>query len=121
VIAGAPYAQGRELGTEVLWMTMLPRERNGEEPPEPVAAAMRTANVVVAPTTRSLTHTRARREACAAGARVATMPGVTEAIACRAVAVDYTEMARRCEQIAAALGAGKDVRVTTGLGTDLTL
>lgn len=119
-IAGALYQVARELGTEALWMVMLPRERNGEEPPEAVAAAMRAADVVVAPTSRSLTHTRSRREACAAGARVATMPGVTEEMACRAVAVDYGAMARRCEEVARALTSGERVRITTALGTDLT-
>src|SRR5262245_979672 len=68
-IARALYEAAEALGAEALWMVMRPRRRNGEEPPAAVSAAMRAADVVIAPTSRSLTHTRARRDACAAGAR----------------------------------------------------
>src|SRR5262245_22816940 len=64
----ALFGVAREMGAEALRLEMLPRSRNGEEPPAPVAAAMRAAQAVVAPTSRSLSHTRARREACEAGA-----------------------------------------------------
>jgi len=120
-IAAALYEAAAALPTEALWMVMRPRQRNGEEPPAAVAAAMRAVDVVVAPTSRSLTHTQARREACAAGARIATMPGVTEAIAGRAIAVDYEAMARRCEAVAAALTGGSRAHIRTALGTNLTL
>src|SRR5262249_12658251 len=60
-----------------------------------------------------------RREACQAGARVATMPGVTEAMMGRAVAVDYPAMAARCERVARALTEGDRAVITTALGTEL--
>jgi len=41
---------------------MLPRTRHGEEPPAPVAAIMKTADVVIAPTAYSISHTQARKE-----------------------------------------------------------
>ncbi|WP_166669000.1 aminopeptidase [Alicyclobacillus sacchari] len=69
---------GRDIGAESIIMEMEPREKNGAEPPAVVAAAMAAADVVVCPTLRSLTHTQARKRASEAGARVATMPGVTE-------------------------------------------
>lgn len=120
-IAAALFEQARAVETEALWLVMLPRSRNGEEPPEAVAAAMRAADVVIAPTTRSLTHTRARRAACEAGGRVATMPGVTESIVARALVVDYDAMAERCRRVADALTEGRRARLRSALGTDLTL
>lgn len=39
---------------------------------------MKAADVVIAPMATSITHTRAKIEAAKAGARVATMPNITE-------------------------------------------
>jgi leucyl aminopeptidase (aminopeptidase T) len=117
----ALFGVAREIGAETLRMEMMPRSRNGEEPPAPVAAAMRAAQVVVAPTSRSLSHTRARREACEAGARVATLPGVTEAMLVRTMSADYAAVRRRSEQVAAVLSRGARAHLTNDLGTDLTL
>src|SRR5947209_19547059 len=55
--------------------------RNGEEPPDQVAQAMGGASVVFATTTYSISHTQARLAATAAGARIASMRGFTEAFA----------------------------------------
>ena len=49
---------------------MLPRATNGAEPPPQVAQLMTKVDVVLCPTSKSLTHTEARRAATAAGARV---------------------------------------------------
>lgn len=48
--------------------------RPGTEPGPEVAQKMREADVVIAITTYSLSHTDARLEACKAGARMASMP-----------------------------------------------
>jgi len=55
-----------------------PADQHGTEPPAPVAAAMAESDAFLAPTTKSLSHTRARGAACDAGARGATLPGITE-------------------------------------------
>ena len=68
-IGTALYEAAQELGAEALMMTMTPRQVSGEEPP---------ADVVIAPMATSITHTRAKIEAAKAGARVATMPNITE-------------------------------------------
>ena len=72
-IGTALYEAAQELGAEALMMTMTPRQVSGEEPP-----AMKAADVVIAPMATSITHTRAKIEAAKAGARVATMPNITE-------------------------------------------
>lgn len=58
------FEAAKNLGCEVILMTILPRTRHGEEIPLPVAEAMKTSDVVIAPTTFSLTHTQARINAC---------------------------------------------------------
>lgn len=95
--------------------------RDGEEPPAFVAEAMTEATVIFAPTTFSLSHTRARREATGRGARIATMPGITAEIFERAVSVDPGELKRAGERIAAELSAAASCRVTSPAGTDLVL
>jgi leucyl aminopeptidase (aminopeptidase T) len=113
------WLKARELGAEAIYMEMIPRSVHGEEPPKPVAEAMKVANVVVAPTSRSLTHTVARKEAAERGARVATMPGITEDIFVRTMGVDYDLVQRLTNLVADVLDEGREVKVTTSLGTDL--
>jgi leucyl aminopeptidase (aminopeptidase T) len=114
-IGEALFEAGAELGAEAALAVMLPREANGEEPPEHVAAAMAAADVVVVPTTHSLTHTRARLQAVERGARVATMPGITEDMFREgAITADYAEVERLTKQVAAALDSAREALVVTG-------
>jgi leucyl aminopeptidase (aminopeptidase T) len=120
-IAFALQRAARDLGLDVLLVEMLPRCGNGEEPPSEVAALMARADVVLCPTSRSLTHTEARRAASAAGARVATLPGVTEPIMVRCMNADYQRIAERTRRICERLERTRVVRVTAPAGTSLTL
>lgn len=94
---------------------------NGAEPPASTAGAMASADVVLAPTAHSLTHTDARREACDADARVATLPGVTEEVFTGAMTADYEEIARKCRLLMSKLRSTETVRVTAPNGTDLSV
>jgi leucyl aminopeptidase (aminopeptidase T) len=95
--------------------------RDGEEPPPFVAEAMAEAAVIFAPTTCSLSHTRARTAATRRGARIATLPGVTEATFARALPADYAELRRAGERIAAELSGATACRLTSSAGTDVAL
>ncbi len=66
------------IGAKALAMRMPLLSKNGEEPFAPAAAAMAHSDVVIAATGTSLTHTQAKKKACAAGARIATMPKISE-------------------------------------------
>lgn len=77
--------------------------------------------VVFAPTTYSVSHTQARIAATGRGVRIATMPGITEEIFQRAVSVDYGELKRAGEEIAARLTAAGTCRITSAAGTDVVL
>jgi leucyl aminopeptidase (aminopeptidase T) len=96
-------------------------ESNGAEPPTPVASAMIAANVVLAPTIQSLSHTYARRAANSAGVRVATLPGVTGDMLARLMNADMALLRRRGASVAAALRSGEEARITCPHGSDLRL
>lgn len=111
----------KDLGHDVLLMEMLPRPTNGAEPPPQVAQLMTMADVVLCPTSKSLTHTEARRAATAAGARVGTLPGVTEAIMVRCMNADYQRIADRTHRLCAAMAETQMIRVSAPGGTEITL
>ncbi|MCX9009482.1 MAG: aminopeptidase, partial [Candidatus Methanoperedens sp.] len=114
------FGAARDLGCEVMVMTMLPRTRHGEEPPLAVAEAMKNADVVIIPTTFSLTHTQARIKACEAGARVASMPGITEEMMrSGGITADCNTINDIAAGLIKKLGSAREVRVTTESGTDI--
>jgi aminopeptidase len=120
-IGFAMQRAARDLSLEVLLVDMLPRKSNGEEPPPDVAELMKRFDVVLCPTSKSLTHTDSRRSASAAGARIATLPGVTEAIMVRCMNADYEEIAARTYRLCALLDKTRSVRVTAPAGTDIVM
>lgn len=96
-------------------------ERNGQEPPAHAARAMQRADVVLLIVSRSLSWTRAREEASRAGARVASMPGITEAVILRALDADYEAIRERANRLADRLDPGEQVSIRSEAGTDLAL
>lgn len=121
-IAMALTAAVEAIGGDPVISTMRPRGHHGEEPPEPVAAAMKTADVVFIPTSRSLTHTTAREEATATGARLASMPAITEGMMKRGgMIADYHRVAELSWKLTELLRGVREVEITTPLGTKLRL
>ncbi|MGA9139699.1 MAG: aminopeptidase [Methanocella sp.] len=115
------------LGCDAILLEMRPRERSGEEPPKSVAHAMLHADVVVAATKMSMTHTQAVKDTWRGGARVASIPIqsddhalVTRVFGTGGMTADYMAMARQIDRLLARLGKARKVRVTTELGTDIT-
>lgn len=96
-------------------------ENHGDEPPEEVAEAMRDADVVIAPTMKSLSHTDARRKACEEGTRVATLPTINREIWEGSLQSDYDRVAEICERIYSLLSDTERVRIETPSGTELEL
>ena len=120
-IGRAFFLAGREAGCETILCEIIPRRNSGEPPPEPLPEFWKRFDLFVAPTSRSLTHTRARKEATEAGVRGATLPGITPDTMARCLAADYHAIAERSLRLARILSAGSTARVTTGAGTDITL
>ena len=72
------YEVAKKYAKEAVLMVMEPRKVSGEEPPEVVAEAMKNFDVIICPTSTSITHTNAKINAVKNGARLASMPGITE-------------------------------------------
>ncbi|HEY2479734.1 MAG TPA: aminopeptidase [Solirubrobacterales bacterium] len=106
-------------GADATLAVISERESHAAEPPRPVAAAMAAADVVLAPTIQSLSHTAARKKASEAGARIATLPGVTEEMLARLMNGDLEEMRRRGWAIVNVLNGGSEVRISDANGSDL--
>lgn len=120
-IGYALYETARDLGLESLIVEMKARKINGEEPPIFVADLMKEFDVVLCPTTKSLTHTNARRAASSKGARVATFPGINEEIMIRGLNADYKKIAALTLKLKKIFERTKIVRVTAANGTDITM
>ena len=108
-------------GADSMLVLMADRTNHGEEPPDAVAAAMAKSDVVLCPTVKSLSHTAARRLANEAGARIGTLPGVTEETLARVMSADVEGLRRKGAAVAAALEAGSQARITCANGSDLRL
>jgi leucyl aminopeptidase (aminopeptidase T) len=95
--------------------------QSGSEPDDSTARRFLGYDVLVMMTTHSLSHTRAREEACRHGARVASMPEVDAAMFSPEgpIAADYEQIIRETERFAEILTRGNHVRITTPHGTDL--
>ena len=120
-IGEALYQGALELGCEAMLLVMKEREVSGEEPPKTVAAAMKAADVVLCPTAQSVTHTNAKIEAQKAGARVATMPGITEEMFSRgAMTADYDKVLALTEKLTEMLTRASQARIEKN-GYTLTL
>jgi len=117
----ALWKAAKDFGNEVLLTEMLPRKSNGEEPPPEIAELMKKFDVVFCPTSKSLTHTDARRNASALGVRIATLPGVTEEIMVRCMNADYHAIARRTHTLCEMMEKTSVIRVASPAGTDITM
>ena len=118
-IGEALYEVAGEITDDAVLLRYPPGAQHGAEPPDPVAAAMRGADVVLAPTTKSLSHTRARTEANDAGARVATLPGITEEVFTTGLDADYGRIREECDRALERVADAEEVRVTSPQGTDI--
>jgi len=112
----------KERGAEVMISIMIPREKAGQEPPLPVAAAMKEADVVFSPVSYSITHTYAVKEAVEAGTRIIVMTDFTEELMISGgIEANFGELKPICKGVANKLAQGKRLRLTTPGGTDLTM
>lgn len=96
--------------------------RNGAYPGTEVEEKMKAANVVVAITTYSLTHTDAREHATQAGARVASMPKFLPEMFYPGgpMAADYRKIAHETAKIADLITQANEATIKSRAGTDFT-
>ena len=79
------------------------------------------ADVVLAPTVQSLSHTAARKLASESGTRIAPLPGATTEMLARVMSDDMPELRRRGGRVAEILDHGTEARITCDHGSDLRL
>jgi leucyl aminopeptidase (aminopeptidase T) len=120
-IGEALRAEAVDAGGEGILTVITERATHGNEPPDVVAQAMAAANVILVPTVQSISHTAARRRASDAGARAATLPGVTEEMLARVMSADMEGLRRKGHAVAEALDAASEAHLSSSIGTDLTL
>ncbi|WP_276299979.1 aminopeptidase [Halorussus lipolyticus] len=119
-IGEALYEVASEVTDDATIIRFPPGASHGAEPPEPVSSAMAASDVFLAPTTKSLSHTRARGDANDAGARGATLPGITEEVFTTGLEADYETIAQHCEDVLEQVQDADEIRVTSPQGTDIT-
>jgi 2,5-dihydroxypyridine 5,6-dioxygenase len=90
-----------------------------EEPGTSVGAHMAQANCVVLATSKSLSHTRARRKACRNGTRIVSLPGISKESLIRTMTGNYRELITTSLKIADIFTIGKSAHLTSNKGTDL--
>ena len=119
-IGEALYAVAAELTDDPVIVRYPPGPQHGAEPPQSVAAALREADAFLAPTTKSISHTRARGAACEAGARGSTLPGITEDVFVTGLDADYEAIAAHSAALHEQVRDAEEIRVTSPQGTDIT-
>jgi leucyl aminopeptidase (aminopeptidase T) len=103
-----------------MMILMQPTKHHAQEPPKIVASALKNCDIYFCPTKFSLSHTKARRDAKKAGARGATLPGITEASFIRGMSADYRLVKRIGERIEKKMKRTKLVHLLAK-GTDMLL
>lgn len=118
VLAAASF----ERDAEPIITVIKPREMDGEEPPELVAEAMKKADVIFTPVSKSITHTRAVKEAAESGARILVMTAFTERLMISGgIKADFRAQKPYCEKLAKLFEGSDTVKLSTPAGTDLTM
>lgn len=99
----------------------LAHARHAQEPPAPVAEAMKVSDVVFCVTERSMTHTTARQEAAKRGARVGLLIGIDEEYLSKfdMGVDDWTLISQTNEKLYEIESKASSARVTTAAGTNL--
>lgn len=92
---------------------------HGSEPPKDVAEEMLNYDVILLPTTKSLSHTRARNAATNTGARIASMPGITEDMMQRTLNVDFYKIRETNSKLISKLKNRNKIKITAKKETNI--
>lgn len=116
-VAAAVYA----VGAEPILTVMVPRQSDGQEPPQPIAEAMKSADAFIAVVGKSITHTHAVKNATKGGSKGIVLTQFSEDMMIHGgLEGDFEAIKPVCKAMAKALAGAKKIRLTTPFGTDLT-
>lgn len=113
--------EAEAIGAQAVLAVMTERSSHAGEPPATVAEAMVAADVLLAPTVQSLSHTAARKRATESGTRTATLPGATVEMLSRVMSDDMEKLRHRGHRVAELLDRGTEARLTCDHGSNLRL
>jgi leucyl aminopeptidase (aminopeptidase T) len=109
-------------GAKVELIKIKPLERNGQEPDKNVAKMMKEFDAEFLITSKSLSHTKARKEASKSGARIASMPGITEfSFTQGGLTADYNEVKKLCTSMFKKIKNAKKIEIKSSNGTNVVL
>ncbi len=83
------FESAKFFSNEVLLAVIPPSEHHGQEPTPQLVELMEKQDVILFVTSYSLSHTAARHKANDAGARIASLPGITLETILRTLIIDY--------------------------------
>jgi aminopeptidase len=106
-------------GSHTLCLEIKEGSMHGQEPPLEVVKLMQRYDVILLITSKSLSHTNARKKATAKGSRIITMPGITSEILKRCVDIDYNQLSKLHRKIKALMKKAKIITIKTKRGTDI--
>jgi len=103
-------------------MVLIGRQTvGGQEPPAPVAEAMKAADVIIIMTTHSLSQTLARTEAQKSGARVLNIPDPQMSdLTSTMIQADFVSLSPHVMAVAALINGAEKIHCTAPGGTDFT-
>jgi len=99
-----------------------PLKTNGQEPSKEIAEFMKTSDVLLLVTSKSLSHTNARRDACKSGVRVASMPNIpVSSFIGGGLTADYNKVNENCKKMFDEINGKTNIHITSSNGTDITM
>jgi leucyl aminopeptidase (aminopeptidase T) len=109
-----------EREAEPIITVITPRKRDGQEPPKIVAEAMKYADLIIAPVSKSITHTQSVKQATESGARILLMTAFTENLLISGgIEADFGAQRPVCEKLAALFTKSNNLKLATKAGTDI--
>jgi 2,5-dihydroxypyridine 5,6-dioxygenase len=120
-VAGDLAAVLAALGASVVTVSSDPASLPGDDPPAAVGAAILEADVVFEVTSVFIGSCRARRDACAAGTRYLTVPGLNSRTLRPGgpFSVDFDALGAHAQRLAKDFDGARAFRLTSPAGTDL--
>ena len=119
-IAGAIAAAVYRVGAAPILLIMEPRQRDSQEPPKSIAAAMKESDAFISVVGKSITHTHAVKDAVANGSRGVVLTQFSEEMMIHGgIECNFEEIKPVCKNMAAALAGAEEIVLTTAAGTNL--
>ncbi|HEO63711.1 MAG TPA: aminopeptidase [Candidatus Omnitrophica bacterium] len=118
-LAGIFHKGAVQLNFKSTFLIISVLEAHGQEPGEIIADIFKKFDLALLITSKSLSHTKARKEASRLGVRIASLPGINYEVMMRSLDLDYNKIKTKADNLAQKLTKSDRIRVTTSRGTDI--